>query len=126
MNLGFFLCRKDGNRSFQTASKENVVESTKVLSHNTGYNNYINIALGSIGVGGDSGGPVYTVPDALGNVYILGVLEGSISLRDKRTGVSFISWSDVKEELDLKPIAAPEGPTEDDEADLAGLFSAFD
>ena len=47
-------------------------------------------------------------------------------LRDKRTGVSFISWSDVKEELDLKPIAAPEGPTEDDEADLAGLFSAFD
>ena len=47
-------------------------------------------------------------------------------LRDKRIGVSFISWSDVKEELDLKPIAAPEGPTEDDEADLAGLFSAFD
>ena len=47
-------------------------------------------------------------------------------LRDKRTGVSFISWSDVKEELDLKPIAAPEGLTEDDEADLAGLFSAFD
>ena len=61
--------------------KENVVESTKVLSHNTGYNNYINIALGSRGIGGDSGGPVYTVPDALGNVYILGVLEGSISLR---------------------------------------------
>ena len=106
--------------------KENVVESTRVLSYNTGYNNYINIALGSIGVGGDSGGPVYTVPDALGNVYILGVLEGSISLRDKRTGVSFISWSDVKEELDLKPISAPDGPTEEDEEDLAGLFSAFD
>ena len=106
--------------------KENVVESTRVLSYNTGYNDYINVALGSRGISGDSGGPVYTVPDALGNVYILGVLEGSISLRDKRTGVSFISWSDVKEELDLKPIAAPEGPTEEDEADLAGLFSAFD
>ena len=106
--------------------KENVVESTKVLFHGTGYSNYANLALGSRGIGGDSGGPVYTVPDALGNVYILGVLEGSISLRDKRTGVSFISWSDVKEELDLKPIAAPEGLTEEDEADLAGLFSAFD
>ena len=106
--------------------KENVVESTRVLSYNTGYNNYTNIALGSRGIGGDSGGPVYTVPDATGNVYILGVLEGSITLRDKRIGVSFISWSDVKEELDLKPIAAPEGLTEDDEADLAGLFSAFD
>ena len=106
--------------------KENVVESTRVLSYHTGYNNYTNIALGSMGIGGDSGGPVYTVPDATGNVYILGVLEGSITLRDKRIGVSFISWSDVKEELDLKPISAPEGPTEDDEADLAGLFSAFD
>ena len=106
--------------------KENVVESARVLSYHTGYNNYANFALGSRGIGGDSGGPVYTVPDATGNVYILGVLEGSISLRDKRIGVSFISWSDVKEELDLKPIAAPEGPTEDDEADLAGLFSAFD
>ena len=106
--------------------KENIVESTRVLSYATGYNNYTNIALGSRGIGGDSGGPVYTVPDATGNVYILGVLEGSITLRDKRIGVSFISWSDVKEELDLKPIAAPEGPTEEDEADLAGLFSAFD
>ena len=106
--------------------KENIVESTKVLSHGTGYSNYANLALGSGAVGGDSGGPVYTVPDALGNVYILGVLRGSISLRDKRTGVSFISWSDVKEELDLKPISAPDGPTEEDEEDLAGLFSAFD
>ena len=106
--------------------KENVVESTKVLSHGTGYSNYANLALGSGAVGGDSGAPVYTVPDALGNVYILGVLRGSISLRDKRTGISFVSWSDVKEELDLKPIAAPDGPTEEDEADLAGLFSAFD
>ena len=32
----------------------------------------------------------------------------------------------MEEELDLKPISAPDGPTEDDEADLAGLFSAFD
>ena len=106
--------------------KENIVEIARALSYHTGYNNYTNIALGSRGIGGDSGGPVYTVPDATGNVYILGVLEGSISLRDKRIGVSFISWSDVKEELDLKPISAPDGPTEDDEADLAGLFSAFD
>ena len=48
------------------------------------------------------------------------------TLRDKSAGISFISWSDVEEELDLKPIAAPDGLTEEDEADLAGLFSAFD
>ena len=106
--------------------KDNVVESTKVLSYSTGYNNYANLALGSRGVGGDSGAPVYTVPDAAGNVHIAGIVRGSISLRDKRTGISFISWSDVEEELDLKPISAPDGLTEEEEADLAGLFSAFD
>ena len=106
--------------------KENIVEIARALSYSIGYNNYTNIALGSRGISGDSGSPVYTVPDATGNVYILGVLVGSIYLRDKRIGVSFISWSDVEEELDLKPISAPDGLTEEDEADLAGLFSAFD
>ena len=40
----------------------------------------------------------------------------------------FSSWHDVADEFDLKPIAAPapDGLTEEDEEDLAGLFSAFD
>ena len=109
--------------------KENVVESTKVLSVGFGKNIYLTFAYGSKGIGGDSGGPVYTVPDAAGNVYILGVLEGSTYTGDgddRRWGITFSPWSDVEEELDLKPISAPDGPTEEDEEDLAGLFSAFD
>ena len=109
--------------------KENVVERTKVLTYNPGYNNYVTFAYGSKGIGGDSGAPVYTTPDATGNVHIVGILNASTYTGDgddRRWGITFSPWSDVKEELDLKPIAAPEGPTEDDEADLAGLFSAFD
>ena len=106
--------------------KENVVESTKALSYHTGYNNYINLALGSGAIGGDSGAPVYTVPDAAGNVHIAGIVDATFSRQGKSAGITFVSWSDVEEELDLKPIAAPDGLTEEDEADLAGLFSAFD
>ena len=58
--------------------KENVVESTKVLTYNTGYNNYVTFALGSGGIGGDSGAPVYTAPDATGNVRIVGIVEGNV------------------------------------------------
>ena len=106
--------------------KENVVESTKVLTYNTGYNNYVTFALGSGAIGGDSGAPVYTAPDATGNVHIVGIVDATFSRQGKSAGVSFISWSDVEEELDLKPISAPDGLTEEDEEDLAGLFSAFD
>ena len=106
--------------------KENIVESTKVLTYNTGYNNYVTLALGSGAIGGDSGAPVYTTPDATGNVHIVGIVDTTFSRQGKSAGITFVSWSDVKEELDLKPIAAPEGLTEEDEADLAGLFSAFD
>ena len=106
--------------------KENVVEGTKALSYKTGYNNYINLAPGSGAIGGDSGAPVYTAPDATGKVHIVGIVDATFFQQGKSAGITFFSWSDVEEELDLKPISAPDGLTEEDEADLAGLFSAFD
>ena len=86
------------------------------------YYEYINYSLGGKAIGGDSGAPVYTVPDAAGNVRIVGILIGHVGVGRP----AFNSWKTVEEEFNLRPIAAPDGPTEEDEADLAGLFSAFD
>ena len=82
--------------------------------------------LGESSRGGDSGAPVYTVPDADGTTYIVGVHYGNWFRGGRRVGTSFSSWNGVMKELDLKPISAPAGPAEEDEADLAELFSAFD
>ena len=87
------------------------------------YYEYVNYSLGGKSTRGNSGAPIYTVPDADGNVRMVGVLSGSIPGED---GIIFTSWKTVEEEFNLRPISAPDGPTEDDEADLAGLFSAFD
>ena len=86
------------------------------------YYEYTNYSLGGNAVRGDSGSPVYTVPDADGNVRIVGILTGLADVNS----LAFNSWKTIEEEFNLRPIAAPDGPTEDDEADLAGLFSAFD
>ena len=51
-------------------------------------------------VAGDSGGPVYTLPDKDGNVHIVGVHVGTLG----RGGDVFSSWDDVTEGLGLKPI----------------------
>ena len=85
---------------------------------------YINHSRGGKSTRGNSGAPVYTVPDADGNVRIVGILIGRADVES----LVFNSWKTVKDEFNLRPIAAPDpdGPTEDDEADLAGLFSAFD
>ena len=85
---------------------------------------YINHSRGGGSVGGDSGAPVYTVPDADGNVRIVGILIGHVGVGRP----TFNSWKTIEEEFNLRPIAAPapDGPTEEDEADLADLFSAFD
>ena len=88
------------------------------------YHEYVNHSLGGKSTGGDSGAPVYTVPDADGNVRIVGILIGHVGVGVGRP--VFNSWKTVEEEFNLRPIAAPDGPTEEDEADLAGLFSAFD
>ena len=88
------------------------------------FHDYVNHSLGGKSAGGDSGAPVYTVPDADGNVRIVGILIGHVGVGVDRP--VFNSWKTIEEEFNLRPIAAPDGPTEEDEADLAGLFSAFD
>ena len=83
-------------------------------------------------IGGNSGSPVYTAPDTSGNIHVLGVLEGGYSTGGTKYGITFSSWDDVEEALDLKPISAPDSPAEEDEEDeedeeeLADLFAAFD
>ena len=106
--------------------KNGRVEGGKVLGFFPGYGNFYYTAYGAEGIPGDSGSPIYTVPDASGNTHILGVVEGSFYDRNEKAGVTVIPWSDVEEELEIKPISAPDGLTEDEAADLAGLFSAFD
>ena len=88
------------------------------------YYEYTNYSRGGNAIRGDSGAPVYTVPDADGNVRIVGILTGLVDVGS----LAFNSWKTVEDEFNLQPIAAPapDGPTEEDEEDLAGLFSAFD
>ena len=91
------------------------------------YYEYVNHSRGGKSTRGNSGAPVYTVPDADGNVRIVGILIGSVPDEDpSESTLIFTSWKKVEDEFNLRPIAAPDGPTEEDEADLAGLFSAFD
>lgn len=52
---------------------------------------------------GDSGSPVYTTPDSDGNVRIVGVYKGDISIDDTVEHI-FNSWHDVTDALDLEPI----------------------
>ena len=59
--------------------------------------------LGSLG--GDSGSPIYTTPDINGNVHIVGVISGSFSSDILGRVMSFSSWDEVAEDLNLKPIS---------------------
>ncbi len=113
----------------------NTVEERALLApvEGTDYYGYYHDALGEPARNGDSGGPVYTVPNASGEVRMVGILVGTFFIEGGTEfgagGITFSSWSDVTEALDLKPISAPDSPIEEDEEDeeeLAGLFSAFD
>ena len=70
--------------------KDSTVEE-RVLSsvRDTDYYRYSYRALGDITVVGDSGSPVYTMPSAVGDVYIVGVLSGSFYRGGKQVGVAF-------------------------------------
>ncbi len=100
----------------------------KLLTFGRGYVRFTYHANGDLLIGGDSGSPVYTKPDASGNTNILGILVGGYYNSEEDKGVFFSAWSDVEKALDLKPISAPDSPSpaEEDEEELAGLFSAFD
>ena len=58
---------------------------------------------GGESAGGDSGSPIYTVPDRNGNVHVIGILDGSVSVAGEKV-TTFCSWDDVMQELDLQPI----------------------
>ena len=83
-------------------------------SHDTDgfYYKYANHSLGGDAIRGDSGSPIYTVPDANGNVRIVGILTGI----GGEGILIFNSWKTVKDEFNLRPIAAPapDGPTEEE------------
>ena len=54
---------------------------------------------------GDSGSPFYTVPDAGGEVRIVGIFFGGASLLGGEVGPAlFTSWEDAEKILDLEPI----------------------
>ena len=73
---------------------------------------YVTRTNGDPSTGGDSGSPIYTVPDSAGNVHIVGISGGAV-ITSRWMGNFFGSWDDVVKGLDLKPIE-----------DLAGLTSA--
>ena len=82
--------------------------SERVLTSNpergVHYHSYvINRDLGSRS--GDSGSPIYTIPDINGNVHIVGVYEGQFFIAGGKGRPIFSLWDEVAEDLDLKPIS---------------------
>ena len=64
-------------------------------------------AIGGSLIGGDSGAPVYTIPNSAGTVNIVGIAKSIAFINGKPAGFHFSSWDDVTQGLDLKPISAP-------------------
>ena len=91
------------------------------------YANYASLATSEDTIGGDSGAPVYTVPDADGNVRMVGVLIGG-TYDHKEYSTLFTPWEAVEDSFNLLPLGAPApaSPPEENEEDLADLFSLFD
>ena len=89
------------------------VTATKFLVEAySGYYLYAGTASNATGLpetlGGDSGSPVYTVPDENGAVWIVGIHHGIISLGkgdENMTELVFSLWDDVIDALNLKPIS---------------------
>ena len=70
---------------------------------NTGYYVYSYASVGDVPIPGDSGSPVYTVPNTTDNVHVVGILTGIFYTSDGRAA-SFSSWNDVTQGLSLKPV----------------------
>ena len=66
--------------------------------------NTLTEARGENLIPGDSGSPIYTVPDKDGNTRIIGVAVGGTIINDVPIA-TFVSWNDVTDALDLKPIS---------------------
>ena len=80
-----------------------VVTGGEVLRGHSGYYIYSHIFIGDLPRSGDSGSPVYTVPNSVGNTHIVGILRAVTRIDGKWVAV-FDSWDKIAQELDLKPI----------------------
>ena len=94
-----------------TGSRSGVVEGNQVtssamltmFSYEGGTFSTYDLDGGGESAGGDSGSPIYTVPDRNGNVRIIGIIHGSAVVAGEEI-TAFCSWDDVMKELDLQPI----------------------
>ena len=55
-------------------------------------------------ISGDSGGPLYTVPDSRGRVRMVGIMRGKFLYEDGTISINFSSWDDTAKEFNLKPL----------------------
>ena len=97
--------QRDPRRVFRQLLSSYEVVSDRLLAWFIGgeFLHYLYIASkGNEVSDGDSGGPVYTIPDSTGNTKIIGVFNGKIS--SSRNSIFFHSWEDVAKEFDLRPI----------------------
>lgn len=62
------------------------------------------VRLSTLHVDGDSGAPVYTIPNESGNTEIVGILAGN-TLYNERPVMVFSSWQNVETHLGLDPIS---------------------
>ena len=88
------------------AVEGNTISGGRVLTKDTGvgvYSYVYDFTGGALTAFGDSGSPVYTVPDENGNVRIIGSVYGFHTIAGKKR-TNFHSWDDVTKALDLKPI----------------------
>ena len=82
-----------------------VGEKILVFSREEGISEYTYSIDPSLGTQfGDSGSPIYTVPDTNGNVHVVGVYTGNLYSANKERGL-FSSWEEAAENLNLKPIS---------------------
>ena len=89
----------EGNRVVSGRLLSRFLKSDGFILHHYTYD----INGGGETAGGDSGSPVYTIPDADGNTQIVGILVGEATIADEKLP-TFNAWTDVAKELDLKAV----------------------
>ena len=91
-----------------------VIATEFLVEGEENYYSYVGVASNAVGsqvsIDGDSGSPIYTIPDENGTVQIVGIHRGNISFDFNEDGKdivghTFSSWDDVIDALDLKPIS---------------------
>ena len=92
-----------------SGAKRTVIDSDEKIQgpHNNSASIYVHETARTtqdLTIFGDSGGPLYTVPDSRGNVRMVGVIRGTTFYEGGMTSVNFSSWDDTAKEFNLKPL----------------------